>query len=82
MATDIEKAMSAHDTAINAMMNRVKWKTYEATEPVPQGELHATHEGILDFGGDVKIRCYQLSDGQRVLDAEDCYEFFGMPLPE
>lgn len=55
-------------TPIEAIMDRLQWTpvSYEAgTEP--EG-LYATHEGVLDIAGS-KFRCYQLSDGSRVLHA-------------
>ena len=37
---------------------------------------HATHEAILDIGA-AKLRVYQLSNGQRVIHADDVRKFFG-----
>lgn len=45
-------------------------------EPRADGLLHATHEGVLEIG-ELTIRVWQLSDGQRVLDAGDVERFFG-----
>jgi len=43
--------------------------------PHSDGELYATHEGILKFAG-AEFRVYQLNDGQRVFDASDIERFF------
>lgn len=43
--------------------------------PRPGDELpYATHQGALSLG-DLTITVYQLSDGQRVLDADDVARF-------
>ncbi len=36
----------------------------------PNAELFATHSGEVVFG-ELRFRCYQLNDGQRVIDADD-----------
>ena len=36
-----------------------------------------THQGVFDFAG-ARLRCYQLSDGQRVFDADDVEAAFGV----
>jgi hypothetical protein len=41
-------------------------------------ELHATHEGDLVVG-EKRLHCYQLSDGRRVVDADDVDRFFTEP---
>lgn len=43
----------------------------------PEG-LHATHVGVLAFYG-FDLRVYQLSNGNRVIDADDVKAFFGAP---
>lgn len=59
-------------TPIERMLDAVEWRV---TGVQPDGELpYATHEGIL-YIGDVALRAYQLSDGQRVIDADDLTEF-------
>lgn len=59
--------------ALETMLDTVAWK--ETPQP-DCAELHATHEGVLNIAG-FNFRCYQLSDGQRVFDAEDIAPFLG-----
>jgi len=44
-----------------------------AFDRAPEG-LHATHQGVFEIAG-ATFRVYQLSDGQRVIDAEDLAAF-------
>ena len=44
---------------------------------VPPDELYATHSGELDIPGFGLLRVYQLSDGQRVIDADDLLGILG-----
>lgn len=44
-----------------------------ADDPLP----YVTHEGEL-YVGECVFRVYQLSNGHRVLDAEDVHHYFGM----
>ena len=60
--------MSIHD-----LLDGVEWKFLGHQEP---GETpHATHSGVLRIG-DVELRCYQLSNGQRVFDSDDVDAMF------
>lgn len=70
------KGIGATSTPIDVLLDRVEWK---AVELPPAHEFgtdevcdlpHVTHEGVLEFSG-LKLRCYQLSTGQRIIDAED-----------
>jgi len=56
-------------------MNAVDWKPVEPKTDVDGNLPHVTHEGELNFAG-AYFRVYQLSDGQRVLDADDVETFF------
>ena len=38
---------------------------------------HVTHQGIFKVGG-FEFRAYQLSDGNRILDADDVHKFFNL----
>jgi hypothetical protein len=54
---------------INAVLNALDWK------PVPAPTVltnlpYVTHEGILSIGNS-DLHLFQLSDGQRVINAED-----------
>ncbi len=42
---------------------------------IKEGEVYVTHSGVVDIGG-VKLRCYILSDGKRIFDADDVHNFF------
>ena len=59
---------------LDAWMDAVTWRPTPWGDDEPGG-LHATHEGVLSMPG-AEFRCYQLSDGQRVLDADDVMRFF------
>lgn len=58
-------------------LSRVDWKAIdrkpEAAEQ--EGELYATHEGIVEIHGH-KFRCYRLSNGEDVFDTDDVAAFF------
>lgn len=46
-----------------------------------EGLPYATHQGILNLAGH-KFTIHQLSDGRRILDAEDVLNFMGLPVPD
>lgn len=54
------------------MLDQVAWSELP---PFDGDELHATHEGYIDFGP-YRFKCYVLSNGQRVLDEGDVTRFF------
>jgi hypothetical protein len=62
-------------TPIEAVLDKIEWTAYP---PQDGDELHATHEGTLEMFGFV-FRAYQLSDGRRVIDAEDIQRLFREP---
>ena len=51
---------------------------FTAVPPPPEpGDLpFVTHEGLLDIAGH-QLRCYRISDGRAIINAEDMQEFFG-----
>lgn len=60
---------------IERLLDTVEWQKL----PPPRadnGLPFATHEGVLEFG-EARLRCYQLSTGVRVFDADDIEAFFG-----
>lgn len=62
---------------IETMLDEVEWKPIPGAEKVDPGDIPvATMEGILQIG-DFSFRCFQLSDGRRILDARDIANFFG-----
>jgi hypothetical protein len=66
-------------TPADAMMNSVEWQSIEpdAAMLADDGIPYATHEGVLNIGG-FEFKCYQLSDGKRVFDADSVHRFFGI----
>lgn len=48
---------------------------------VADGLPFAISESVVEIGP-MKLRCYLLSDGSTVFNAEDVHEFFGAMLPE
>ena len=61
---------------IEKMMNSVAWVKQE-NQPSESGDLpYVTHEGCLSIGT-IKLKCYRLSDGQAIFDADDISRFFG-----
>lgn len=62
---------------IDVMLDQVKWEPVTYKGNTDYSELpYVTHEGVLDIAG-FKMRVMQLSDGQRIIDAEDFHKFFG-----
>jgi hypothetical protein len=64
-------------TPAEAMMKTVEWQIVEpdANMLADDGIPYATHEGSLTIGG-FEFKCYQLSNGKRVFDAESVHQFF------
>ena len=57
-----------------SFMQSVEWI---ATGKTQDGDLPvSTHEGVFNFGG-VDIRCYRLSNGDAVFNADDFKKVFG-----
>ena len=61
-------------TPADRLLAQVELTPYEIVGD-PPAELYATHEGVLNIG-EAQLRVYQLSDGRRVLDAEDIHRVF------
>lgn len=67
-------------TPIEMMLDGVTWvqTTGSSADNKPTGdkdELYATHEGVFEILGQ-KMRCYRLSNGQAVFNADDFEAFF------
>ena len=64
-------------TPIDIIMDSVGWKAVETAtaDDHCNGLPHVTHEGILNIF-DASIRCYILSDGNRILNTEDVDNLF------
>lgn len=59
------------DTYLDAL---VIWEPTGAADD-GSGLPYPTHTGVLSIG-ELTIRCYQLSDGRRLIDAEDAARLF------
>lgn len=53
----------------------IEFKPLPATPFTDDGIPYATHDGVFRLGT-VEIRVYQLSNGKRVLDADDMERLF------
>lgn len=64
-------------TPVEKLLDAVEWEpTPVATGEVPApAGLYATHTGTLRIGS-FSFRCFQLSDGRRVLHEDDVAWFF------
>lgn len=59
------------------MLDALAWQPLDPPDPevLAAAELpHATHEGFLDLAG-ARLRVVRLSDGQRIIDADDLSNF-------
>ena len=61
---------------INTMIDNVATPN-EPPENLKEGQVWATHSGVLKMG-EIELRCHVLSSGQRIFDAEDVEKFFGI----
>ena len=61
---------------IDMLFDGVEWQSYEGQAYEKSDLPHATHYGVLTIA-DVKLRCYRLSTGECVFDADDVLAFFG-----
>lgn len=59
------------------ILDGVQWEQVVGTQGNSDDLPWVTHQGIFDFAG-VRLRCYQLSDGRRVFDADDVEAAFGV----
>ena len=66
-------------TPIEMLLDGVTWQQAERQPDIPDGLPWATHEGVLEIAGN-KLRCYRLSDGRAIFNAEDIHAFFGETL--
>lgn len=66
-------------TPADAMMNTVEWKPIESDSALLVGDdlPYATHSGVLNLFG-IDLKCFRLSDGRCVFDADDVHRFFGV----
>ena len=66
-------------TPIEKLLDEVEWRPCDSRARTDaDGDIAvATHEGYLHFG-EAKLRVFQLSNGMRVIDADDLERFFGV----
>lgn len=69
--------MTTTKTRMDAMLDQVAWEPVPAGCVQPDDLPYATHRGVLLVGAFPMV-CYQLSDGQRVIDQASVEAFFGM----
>ena len=62
---------------IEMLFKDVVWEPTGLSEPGEDGIPVASHQGILHLF-DTEFHVYQLSDGQRIFDAEDVGNFFSL----
>jgi hypothetical protein len=62
--------MTPAEMAIDKVAEKVDYKGN-----IPKG-LHVTHEGVLEIG-EIKLKCFILSDRRRIFDAKDVKKYFG-----
>jgi hypothetical protein len=53
---------------IDKLLEEVAWEPTGAADS--EGLPYATHSGVFEFAG-MKLRCYRLSDGRAVFNADD-----------
>jgi hypothetical protein len=57
-----------------AFLRDVQWQETDS-KPQEGGLPYATHSGVLDLCGHT-LRCYRLSDGRAIFDADDFTAFW------
>lgn len=64
-------------TTIDTLLDSLEWKPEPKPEVSNNSDLpFVTHSGLLRLNG-VQLKVYQLSSGERVIDADDLQELFG-----
>lgn len=63
-------------TPIEMMLGGVQWIAVDPPDDISDLP-YATHEGVLNLLG-MDLKCYRLSTGQAIFDAEDMEKFFEM----
>lgn len=63
---------------IEMVLDGVEWKECEprSCDTLDDDMPHATHSGVMEVMGH-KLRCYRLSNGMAVFDADDVTRFLG-----
>jgi hypothetical protein len=76
MTIDKLKSKEAR-SPMSYIMDGVHWEQVAVAQCCDDDLPWVTHQGVFDFAG-ARLRCYQLSDGQRVFDADDVESAFGV----
>jgi hypothetical protein len=63
--------------AADRLLDTVEWQKLPPPDEANLDGTYATHQGTLTIG-DTTLRCYVLSDGQRLIDAEDVQKLLGL----
>jgi len=67
---------------MDTLLDKIDWfEIYFENPPPADGLPVATHKGMLRFGA-IELRCYQLSDGRRVFNADDIHRVFGITIKQ
>lgn len=67
--------MSGHP--MDRLLDSLDWQAVPEPDRVLDDLPYVTHQGVFRMDIDApELRCYQLSDGQRVFDPEDVTRFF------
>lgn len=56
------------------IMQNVVWEVCDPPKETKNGIPYVTHEGVLEMMGK-RMRCFRLSNGEAVFEAEDFKEF-------
>lgn len=60
---------------MDALLDRLDWEAVPEPASRVLDDPYVTHQGVM-YIADHALRVYQLSDGQRVIDADDLESFF------
>ena len=73
---------AAMPTDADRLFDQMVWVPRVDPDPDPEGKLpHVTHDGTLRIG-ETELACYTLSDGRRIIDADDVHALFSAVEPE
>lgn len=64
-------------TLADRLLDSVVWEPTGADGANADGLPYATHSGVLTLG-ELELRVYQLSDGRRIIDADDFVKLLGI----
>lgn len=62
--------------SLDMLLDFIKWQE-TATAKNDDGSLFVTHRATLKIGDDLNLHCFQLSNGQRLIDIECVMKFRG-----